>query len=699
MMLAVALATVAASQAGAQTQTYTYGINTPTLPAGATTGTYENWNSLPFGHLFGCASGTCVGVGNTEALPSALFVTPFNDGTAGASAATVMPSDDDPSLGGGYQDLSCAAAGSCVAVGDYNNLQSKQTAFVESITGGQPGATTDPSTPSGSDTADPETSLNGVSCWSAGSCIAAGNYHTSTPNYEAMIVPVTGGRAGTGLEVTLPPGADPGASQSAILDGVSCWSAGSCLAVGTFLDSSDHSQALVVPITAGVPGAASEVTAPTGASGNPDGVLDSVSCTSSGSCYAVGYYIDSSGNFEGMVVPITDGATGTASGVSLPSDATPSGNVLGQLNAVSCAASGPCAAVGLYNTASGQESLVVPLATGQAPTGELAPTPIGPTGVAQSSQLTGVSCVSGGSCVAAGSFQDASNVEQGMVVTIPATGTPTGLQEAPAAEDVNAGNSSELFAVSCDTSGSCVAGGDYYNPSGDDVPYEVNIEVPLAVSSTSLAGGTVGSAYQQTSTATGAWGSYSWSVSTGSLPAGLSLNAQTGVISGTPTAAGTYSFTLQVSGAGLPAQTATQADSITIAAAAANSTPPAKPKVGIAGGRLQVKSNRFAVKLSCTGSKCSGTVKVDATETVTVKHGKKHIRKHRTVVIGSARFSIAAGHAANTTITLTGTGHRLLSRAKGHKLAVKLLASATSGNSASRSATLWQKAAKKKHRH
>jgi large repetitive protein len=42
---------------------------------------------------------------------------------------------------------------------------------------------------------------------------------------------------------------------------------------------------------------------------------------------------------------------------------------------------------------------------------------------------------------------------------------------------------------------------------------------------------------------------YTWSLASGALPAGLSLNAATGEISGTPTTAGTANFTVQVTGA------------------------------------------------------------------------------------------------------------------------------------------------------
>src|SRR5215471_15863947 len=60
-----------------------------------------------------------------------------------------------------------------------------------------------------------------------------------------------------------------------------------------------------------------------------------------------------------------------------------------------------------------------------------------------------------------------------------------------------------------------------------------------------LPDGTVGTPYSATLTATGGTAPYTWTLLSGSLPPGLSLSGA-GVISGTPTTAGTYTFTLKV---------------------------------------------------------------------------------------------------------------------------------------------------------
>jgi hypothetical protein len=67
----------------------------------------------------------------------------------------------------------------------------------------------------------------------------------------------------------------------------------------------------------------------------------------------------------------------------------------------------------------------------------------------------------------------------------------------------------------------------------------------VTITTTSLPNGTVQVAYSATLQATGGTTPYTWSVASGSLPAALTLSASGG-ISGTPTTAGTSSFTIQV---------------------------------------------------------------------------------------------------------------------------------------------------------
>ena len=73
----------------------------------------------------------------------------------------------------------------------------------------------------------------------------------------------------------------------------------------------------------------------------------------------------------------------------------------------------------------------------------------------------------------------------------------------------------------------------------------INLSDPPSITTTTLPGGTVGQAYNQTLQATGGIGLLTWTLSGGSLPAMLSLSPA-GVISGTPTNTGNTNFTVRV---------------------------------------------------------------------------------------------------------------------------------------------------------
>ena len=96
----------------------------------------------------------------------------------------------------------------------------------------------------------------------------------------------------------------------------------------------------------------------------------------------------------------------------------------------------------------------------------------------------------------------------------------------------------------------------------------------LAITTTSLPNGTVNQAYNRPVQASGGTPPLTWNIvaGTGTLPPGLNLNPTTGAISGTPTMAGTSSFTVRVADA--RGQSDIQALSITISTAPPPPNPP-----------------------------------------------------------------------------------------------------------------------------
>ncbi|MGB2986978.1 MAG: Ig domain-containing protein [Phycisphaerae bacterium] len=86
----------------------------------------------------------------------------------------------------------------------------------------------------------------------------------------------------------------------------------------------------------------------------------------------------------------------------------------------------------------------------------------------------------------------------------------------------------------------------------------------ITITTASLPNGKVGQAYSQTLTSTGGTAPITWSLDTGSLPPGLNLNATTGAITGTPTQAGTFAFTMEAQDSSAPPQADLQTLSIKI---------------------------------------------------------------------------------------------------------------------------------------
>jgi hypothetical protein len=181
--------------------------------------------------------------------------------------------------------------------------------------------------------------------------------------------------------------------------------------------------------------------------------------------------------------------------------------------------------------------------------------------------------------------------------TVPASGTQlftasvTGTSNTAVSWNVSGpgctGSSCGTFA----TSGSSAV---YLAPTSTPSPASVNVMAtsvadpiksasavvvfPLQIAPGGLLNGQEGMPFQGILTGSGGATPYNWAV-TGALPSGLTLNTSSGAISGTPTQAGTSTFTIVLTDS--TGQTAQQSSSITIAAAGSSgqitvtpSTPP-----------------------------------------------------------------------------------------------------------------------------
>ena len=108
----------------------------------------------------------------------------------------------------------------------------------------------------------------------------------------------------------------------------------------------------------------------------------------------------------------------------------------------------------------------------------------------------------------------------------------------------------------------------------------VSVVLPLIISSSTLATAQQGAPYSASLKAQGGTQPYSWLVTSGSIPAGVSVNS-TGAISGTPTQSGNFTFTAKVTDPS--AQSSTQQFTLVAKAAPSSTPPPTTPSTSTSG--------------------------------------------------------------------------------------------------------------------
>ncbi len=375
---------------------------------------------------------------------------------AGASTAVPAP--------GNIETISCPSAGACAAGGYYYDTTSDQQALAETETGGVWTATK-VNLGGVSANSDPFAELQQVSCPSAGSCVAVGDYEDSSHVQQGMVVTQSGG-TWTAAKVTLPSGA--AADPQVEFDGLTCPSAGNCVAVGFYGDGAGEQQGLILTEANGSWTSDKVSLSGLGVSAtDPDVLLTALSCPDASDCVAVGSYWDTSNHSQDLMLSDTSGAW-TAHKADLSKLPSVGSNPYANLSAVSCTSAGNCAAVGTYTDGSSRtQALVVSESAGtwSAASKVTLPSNANPSGADSDTALNAVSCSSASNCTAVGSYDATSNAVEGLEVTenggVWSAGLEASLPVAGAANPYM-----RLDSVTCATGGNCLASGGYVSGGG-----------------------------------------------------------------------------------------------------------------------------------------------------------------------------------------------------------------------------------------
>lgn len=262
--------------------------------------------------------------------------------SAGAAGWALVPTAPAGDQGSQLHGVSCTAPTACVAVGSTFTAAGQELPLAEHWDGHHLTLQSSPSLPGASGR------LTSVSCVSSNQCFAVGQLTSASTGQTQPLAAAWSGGAWTALSVP-----DPAGTQLASLASVSCASATSCAAVGSFLSTELGGEVPLAERWNGTSWSIQDVPTPAGVT-NP--ALQSVSCPATNRCEAVGSY--QTGGLP-FFAPLAEAWNGTS--WTIQATPTPANARAATLNSVSCSPSSPaaCLAVGTVHPQDGGDKALV----------------------------------------------------------------------------------------------------------------------------------------------------------------------------------------------------------------------------------------------------------------------------------------------------------------------------------------------------
>ncbi len=380
-----------------------------------------------------------------------------------AKAVSLSLPAPNSGLNQGYLPFqSCSSVGNCAVTGIYLGAHGYATGVIDFEIKGTWQKPISVTPPNGYAAAKGVT-MEGIACASDGNCVALGQY-VNTANQLPFTVTEVNGVWQKGAALALPAGAMT-TSQSATPRAITCVTAGNCTVVGTYTTNvtSFATRGFLKSEVHGVWRHAVTLSLPAGTNANPFVSLSQVSCWAAASCLAVGSYIDASSVSHAIVVPEVDGVWKKALVVALPGNASAFAGA--QFNEVTCVADGSCLAAGTYNTITGAVQPMAALSV--AGVWNRALEVMLPNAAANPTALfygfKGVACANAGNCAFGGQYLDKSGHYEGFLDNV-VNGKLRRAQILPLpAGAIQSGHNGGVVSLSCPQVSSCVAGAAYLN--------------------------------------------------------------------------------------------------------------------------------------------------------------------------------------------------------------------------------------------